>query len=258
MTTQLPDHLENNHPSVEFGELALYGVIVGDITANYGWGAPYPFQNRPSIPSEGRSSALWRGYVAEFVLSHEGTITLVAFHYTVASEKLHVQANEQLKGDFWLVMKSNFDGNRVYVPFESNVIVADEKRWVIENGDALEVLKHPPKLQRFKPQNITLESPMFIGFIEEIAYDKNLENYLWIVLNQEIPRANYYCKVHVVRDEKVIARTEICGSSGGGAGPWMLKPPFDIALQIGDSVFAEERLPNNAEVESQKQAIQHN
>jgi hypothetical protein len=95
-----------------------------------------------------------------------------------------------------------------------------------------------------------LDSPIFIGFIQQITTDTFLEEYLWGVFNQDIPRANSWCKVQIIRDEKIIAGTAICGSSGGMAGPWMLRPPFDVAPQIGDSVFAVERLPTNAEIEA--------
>jgi hypothetical protein len=251
MTAQIPDHLDNDHPTVEFGELSLYGVIVGDITANYGWGSPYPFQNHPTAPGEEIFSALWRGYIADFRLSPGGTLTLIAFHYPLALGKPTVQVNERLEGNFWLVMKSHFEGNRVYIPFEAGMLVTDEQQWVIENREALEILKHPPPAQRFTPQNIVLDSSIFIGFIQQITTDTFLEEYLWVVFNQDIPRANSWCKVQIIRDEKIIARTAICGSSGGLAGPWMLRPPFDVAPQIGDSVFAVERLPTNAEIEAQ-------
>jgi hypothetical protein len=46
MTVQASDLLENQHAAVDFGELAPYGVVTGDIGTNHGWGEPYSFQNR--------------------------------------------------------------------------------------------------------------------------------------------------------------------------------------------------------------------
>jgi hypothetical protein len=101
------------------------------------------FKNHPTAPGEETFSALWRGYIADFRLSPEGALTLIAFHYPLALGKPTVQVSERLEGNFWLVMKSHFEGDRVYIPFEAGMLVTDEQQWVIENREALEILKHP-------------------------------------------------------------------------------------------------------------------
>ncbi len=153
MTAQCPEHLQNHCEAVDFGELALYRVVTGDIESNHGWGTPYPFRNPPSepIPSSAPSclrfdTALHRRYTAEYELANDGTITLVAYRYPLTDGEPRVEVREHLVGDFWLVMKSWFYGERVYVPFRSGSIVTDEKCWIVEGAKSLDTLKYPEQL----------------------------------------------------------------------------------------------------------------
>ena len=50
MTAQISDQLDNQHGAVDFGELELYGIITGDINANYGWGISTLFKTRLCFP----------------------------------------------------------------------------------------------------------------------------------------------------------------------------------------------------------------
>ena len=129
MTIQAPDDLVNDHPRVNLDGLALYRVIQGDISANYGWGSPYPFSTPPSPPNTERCSALWRGYVATFRLHEQGSLELVSYCYQGGRT---TQVHERLVGDFWLVMKRKFFGPRTYIPFQDGVIVEDQLAWVVE------------------------------------------------------------------------------------------------------------------------------
>lgn len=134
VTAQAPDELHNTHPDVDFGSLKLYGVVTGDITANHGWGHPYPFTTPPTPPEDQRTfSALWRGYIATFQLSPDGKLTLVSYTYPNSPSlgRNNTEAiNELLVGDFWLVMKPAFKAPRTYVPFHNGVIVSDTAKWV--------------------------------------------------------------------------------------------------------------------------------
>lgn len=251
MTAQASDLLDNRYAGVDLGELALYEVVTGDIHTNHGWGNPYPYQNQPSIPKDNKvCSALWRGFVAEFTLASDGSLTLDAYRFPLAPNKPRQVVNERLFGDFWLVMKSDFAGNRVYVPFRAGIVVA-EHDWAIEGSDSLESLKHPRRPKRFEPKNILIEEPVFIGIVSLVRFDELLEDHPWIVIDREIPRARYWCEVQIRRDNAPIAETKICGSSGGGAGPWMLRPPIEPMVQIGDHVFALARLPTDDEIKHQ-------
>jgi hypothetical protein len=252
MTSQASDLLDNRHAAVDFGELALYRVVIGDIHANQGWGDPYPFQNQPAVPKDSTvCSALWRGHVAEFTLASDGSLTLDAYRYPLAPNKPREAVNEHLSGDFWLVMKSSFAGNRVYVPFVAGIIVADEKNWVIEGSEPLESRKHPKRPRRFEPKNVPIGEPVFIGTVSRVRIDEVLEGHPWVVFDREIPRLHYWCEVQIRRDNAPIAETKICGSSGGGAGPWMLRPPIEPMVQVGDRVFAVARLPTDDEIKRQ-------
>ena len=210
MTVQASDVLENRHGVVDFGELALYGIITGGIEVNHGWGNPYPFQTQPSFPVVNEvCSALWRGYIAEFSLAPDGLLSLDAYCFPLAPKKPRQAVNEPLSGDFWLVMKSNFEGNRVYVPFREGIIVGDENNWVIEGSDSLESLKHPKRPKRFEPKNIPIAESVFVGTVSRVKFDKDLEDHPWVVFDREIPRIHYWCEVQIRRDNAPIAETKI-------------------------------------------------
>lgn len=252
MTAQAPDHLLNRVANVDFGELALYGVIRGDVTANHGWGERYVFETEPSLPYKNKMCpALWRGYIAEFTIAIDGAITLDAYLFPFAPNKPRQRVHERLFGDFWLVMKSTFEGNRVYVPFRAGVVNENEDEWVIEGNDSLDALKRPKREQRFEPKNVPIDNPVFVGIVKRVTFDELLEGFPKITLDRDLPRIHYWCEMQIHRDGRVIADTKICGSSGGASGPWMLRPPFEPMIDIGDHVFAVSRLPNDCEIKEQ-------
>ena len=80
MTTQVSDQLINNHIEIDFGDLHPYGVAIGDVQLNNGWGIPYPFKNLPS-PSNERVSFLWRGYISVYRLNSDGRLILEKYEY---------------------------------------------------------------------------------------------------------------------------------------------------------------------------------
>src|SRR5262249_2372603 len=126
MTAHVPDHLINDHPRVNLLGLHPYGVICGNIDANYGWGERhYEFAN-PAC------AALWRGYTATFRLDPGGELELISFQLPNSGTESQTElVNEKLSGDFWLVLKPHFSGPRTYVPFEAGKVVEDESAWVI-------------------------------------------------------------------------------------------------------------------------------
>jgi hypothetical protein len=135
VTAQAPDVLVNDHPRVRLDGLRLYWVARGDRSLNYGWGIKYEFlsQADPGV-STVRATHLHRGYVAEFRLGPDGELVLEEYRYPTPSFRdwRRQAVGERLTGDFWLVMKPDFLGQRVYIPFLAGRIVEDKKAWVIE------------------------------------------------------------------------------------------------------------------------------
>jgi hypothetical protein len=135
MTAQAPDALINEHPRVRLHGLHLYGVVRGDITTNHGWGDSYVFATQPA-PDElpVRATHLMKGYTARFRLGFDGGIVLEDYQYPSPSFRRwqHHAVGERLTGDFWLVLKPAFLGQRVYVPFRDGRIVEARTAWVIE------------------------------------------------------------------------------------------------------------------------------
>ncbi len=79
-------------------------------------------------------SALWRGYVATFVLQEDGRLRLAFFEYRLGLRKRERQeVNELLEGDFSMVMKNQFFGPRTYIPFLDGVVVEDQESWFTED-----------------------------------------------------------------------------------------------------------------------------
>ena len=132
MTAQAPEQLINEHPSVDFGSMNLYGVIRGNVSANHGWGTPYEFLHAPRPLKRARAnSALWRGFVASFRLTSKGNLILCGYAYSDADQE-EESFEELLHGEFWMVMKHNFFGPRTYIPFHEGRIVESVADWIRE------------------------------------------------------------------------------------------------------------------------------
>lgn len=137
MTVQAPEKLVNEHPRVDLSGLSLYGVIRGDCRSNHGYGDGNAFMTRPSPPADATvCTALWRGYIATFVLQADGRLRLECFEYPLDIENWRRQeVNELLVGDFWMLMTHVFFGPRTYVPFRDGAIVEDKEQWFTEEPD---------------------------------------------------------------------------------------------------------------------------
>jgi len=131
MTAQIPDGLKNNHPTVSFGDLELYAVVIGDIKAEYGWGEGFykiPINPDPPEDADG-CSALWSGYTTTFELLETGQLKLVSYNYPFSDSKKKDEVNYTLTGNFWLVMRAGFEEPKVYVPFVDGFIITDYNLW---------------------------------------------------------------------------------------------------------------------------------
>jgi hypothetical protein len=153
MTAQISHILVNKHPRVKFDGLRVYAVIRGDFRASQaGWGDGFAYTSQPIRQDDAAiCSALWHGFVSEFLLEESGQLWLVAFHHSVtnghdppdtgdadANRMLSFlswrkqQVNEGLTGDFWLVVKPDFYGERTYIPFRDGCIVEERSEWFTE------------------------------------------------------------------------------------------------------------------------------
>lgn len=241
MTVQAPERLLSEKPEIDFGSLSLYAIIVGDIRKNHGWGDPYPFDMPPVVPPGGICSALWRGYVATFRLRPDGCIELKRYDYPNSRPRFGVDVLEVLKGDFWLIMKAEFFGPRVYVPFVAGQIVSDDKKWIVEDGTELELIRRFQEPRVEERVNIPLETPVFLGVISKLMRDEEMEEWVWVQLDREIPRKHFWCACDLVRDSKAMVRTRFSGSRG--LNMWHLRGLTPDEVLLGDELWAQERQP---------------
>lgn len=132
MTAQIPESFVNEHPSLAFGEWHVYGVIRGTPSEeNGGWGDRRPVHR--AVPREvpAMTTANWKGFVERWRLTREGALVLDAIVYSDSSIPPLV-TNERIEGDFFLVLKSAFEGPRQYVPFSASRVVVDPSSWMHE------------------------------------------------------------------------------------------------------------------------------
>lgn len=138
MTAQSPEQLKNKHPDFEMGDWRVYSIIRGTPTLeNHGWGdrdeqgrlVPV-YRADPGDPSTQYTSN-WKGYTRVLRLGPDGRLTLLRFKYDDPKLKPRV-VNEVLEGDFYIVLKTEFFGPRLYVPFRDGVLVMDRDAWLHE------------------------------------------------------------------------------------------------------------------------------
>ena len=135
MTVQISNELIVEYPQINLGNLKPYAIVHGDIDSNHGWGERYEFIRRPKGVEQGEvCSALWRGYVATFVLKETGALYLIRYDYPFSKNESE-EFEERIEGDFWLVLKEQFFGARTYLPFVDSIVDADEKNWKKEELD---------------------------------------------------------------------------------------------------------------------------
>lgn len=174
MTAQAPDRLESKYEHIDFGELALYAIVQGDVSLNHGWGVRFTFEAKPIFPEDcGISSGLWHGYISEFSIDRNGRLTLDSFLFPTAPGKPRQLVGEKVEGDFWLVMKSDFFGDRVYIPFKDGGVIADESKWIVEGDSTLEGLRRPKRQEPPNPHfKIPLPQPVHIFTVDHVRDDE--------------------------------------------------------------------------------------
>jgi hypothetical protein len=67
------------------------------------------------------------------LLQEDGRLRLATFEYRISLREWQEQrVDELIEGDFWMVMKPAFKGQRTYIPFREGLIVEDREQWFTE------------------------------------------------------------------------------------------------------------------------------
>lgn len=136
MTTQVSEDFRSEYPFLDFGVWRVFGVIRGEPSEeNYGWGdRERPVYAAVPGPAETMTTGNWKGFVERWLLSEAGRLILVGFEYDDFEREDRIRdVHETLEGDFYLVLKSEFEGPRLYIPFRDGVLVTDRARWKHED-----------------------------------------------------------------------------------------------------------------------------
>lgn len=148
MTAQIPEKLINDCQAINISGLNLYYVL-SEFSKSERIGKPYQLTHRASKTSSGFGTALRRGYVSCYRLTHDGRLILEAFEYPkgpaggvhefgnlfgtldiTAARNYREQVSETLVGDFWLVLGSTFFGSRTYIPFRNGIVITNQSDWI--------------------------------------------------------------------------------------------------------------------------------
>ncbi|GHA36507.1 hypothetical protein ACFFLZ_22840 [Photobacterium aphoticum] len=129
MTAQIPESLINKNNEVDFGDYDLHSICIGD-PEDYKNRKVYPFKQKGDPEKCVVCSACWRGYVSVYELVPSGEMHLVKFEYPFGrTPREPDEADEVLDGDFWLELRTEFFGDKMFVPFENGRIVTDKSKW---------------------------------------------------------------------------------------------------------------------------------
>lgn len=91
----------------------------------------YAIQAQPEKEKLCMTTACREGYVSRYRLSATGELTLVSFEYPFRSDTPSTVVNEQVRGNFWMMMRANSQAKPIYVTFRNSVIVEDDELWVV-------------------------------------------------------------------------------------------------------------------------------
>jgi hypothetical protein len=135
VTAQSPDILMNEYADVDLRGMRLYRVAVGSPIEGIVRMKPYEFHAKPAPPTELVHTGLWRGYISRYRLDSSGRLTLESFEYPARSGPSTVErVDEELQGDFWMLMAPSFFDDRIGVPFSSGRVIDDKARWEYDRG----------------------------------------------------------------------------------------------------------------------------
>jgi hypothetical protein len=138
MTNQVCEELQNDCPLLDLGRWHLYGVIRGEPSKeNHGWGDRKRVYRADPGPAESVTTANWKGFRERWRLTPEGRLVLVGFEYDdVARPARRRTIGEVIEGSFYIVLKTEFEGPRMYVAFRDGTLVVNQGDWRHEDFDA--------------------------------------------------------------------------------------------------------------------------
>lgn len=138
MTDQVSEELQNDCPLLDLVGWHLYGVIRGEpCEENHGWGDRESVYRADPGPVKTVTTANWKGFRERWRLTREGRLVLVGFEYDdLDCPPRRHNVGEVIDGTFYIVLKSQFEGPRMYVPFRDGFLVEDQGDWKHEHIDA--------------------------------------------------------------------------------------------------------------------------
>ncbi len=131
MTAQFSDTLINECEDIDFSDLHLYSVLIGDVKNNKNV-APYSFSQKANKEKINIFTACWNGYTSKYKISNSKELVLMGFEYPALLPE-HIEPDEVYEiamGDFWLNMKSDFFADSIYIPFKNGKLVINKNEWI--------------------------------------------------------------------------------------------------------------------------------
>jgi len=131
VTAQIANTFINECTEVDFNDLNLYAVLVGDIENRQNI-ISYPFKEKAIQEKLNVFSACWDGYTSKYKITQNKELVLTGFQYpALLPEKIEPDETYEIAdGDFWLDMRPSFFEGFVYVPFKDGKLITDKKEWI--------------------------------------------------------------------------------------------------------------------------------
>ena len=135
MTAQASHNLINQYKltfDLDTQILKLYYIVTG---RSYSSSNPeYKHKVQPKESKVSPNSANWKGYIPTYVLDSNGHVFLKDYG-RATPEEYSGKYIEKLEGDFFLVMREEFFGETIAIPFIDGVIVDEEEKWYFQSKE---------------------------------------------------------------------------------------------------------------------------
>lgn len=141
MTVQIGNSLTNHCPKVDLSGLVAGAVLTGDPTRSGGCKA-YKYATKPDPAKLCITTACWAGHTCRYELTEEGHLKLIGFDYPFTHNESD-DACEQFVGDFWLMLRAEYYGDRLYVSFRDGELKPEEMIWIDTAGNIRPALHWP-------------------------------------------------------------------------------------------------------------------
>ena len=148
MSQQSAEQFVNNHTSIDFTGLEMFGLVRDLPLDHEGWNEcldwfeyASPPQNPLLANTDGSAkmlhySSLNRGYVGHHELNDDGSLTLLRFEFPAFDTDVshYDERNTKISGDFWLIMKEfSMSSTTLFIPFLDGKVIVDEAEWVTQH-----------------------------------------------------------------------------------------------------------------------------